>query len=758
MTFVLIDYKGGAAFKDCADLPHTVGMVTDLDHHLTRRALRSLDAEVARRERLLSSVGAKDIDGYLRPDTDSAEPLPRLVIVVDEFATLVDELPDFVTGLVGIAMRGRSLGVHLILATQRPSGVVSPVIRANTSLRLALRMTDDSESRDVLDVADAARISAARPGRGFARTATGAPVEFQAARVGGRGRGSRIRPDRPTVRLSPWSIAGDTSGTPADPIDDSDTDLRTTVAAIRSAVDPDTDPPRRPWLPPLPTVVTLADLGACSGDVLPYGLADHPAEQRQATHAIDLARGGSVLVAGGPRSGRSTTLRTIAGAAASRFGPEDLHLYVLDCAGGALSAAADLPHCGAVCGRLDVDRGDRMLARLAAEVDRRQSLLGARGFASVTEQRAAVPEADRLAWLLLLVDGWEGFQAAYDEVDGGRPVETLLRLAREGGAAGLRVVVTGGRPALTGRISAALPTKVVLRCADPLDYGLAGLSPRAVPDAMPDGRIVAVDGAVEAQVALLGPDPSGPAQAAALRDIATRPVIGVPTRPRAFCVRALPTSVDPADIAGPAAPGPLWALVGVGGDDADAVGVDLARDGPGFLVAGPARSGRSTALRTMATSLLAQGTPIAIVAARRSPMRALAGTPGVRGVFGPGDAGPLAEAIEAGPVVTVVDDIALLTDTAAGDVVTDVLKSDDGMRAVIASGRNDEVAMLFRGPAVTVRAGRCGLLLSPSPTDGDLLGVRLPRGVGPAPPGRGVLVVGGRVSAIQVAADGALPP
>ncbi len=757
MTFVLIDYKGGAAFKDCADLPHTVGLVTDLDHHLTRRALRSLDAEVARRERLLSSEGAKDIDDYLRARAGSAEPLPRLVIVVDEFATLVDELPDFVTGLVGIAMRGRSLGVHLILATQRPSGVVSPVIRANTSLRLALRMTDDSESRDVLDLADAARISASRPGRGFARTATGAPVEFQAARVGGRHGGSPTRPDRPTVCLSPWSTAGDIDGTPADPIDDADTDLRTTVAAIRSAVDPHTDPPRRPWLPPLPTVVTLADLGDRTGDVLPFALADHPAEQRQGTHAIDLARGGSVLVAGGPRSGRSTTLRTIAGAAASRFTPEDLHLYVLDCAGGALSAAKDLPHCGAVCGRRDVDRGDRMLTRLAGEVDRRQALLGARGFASVTEQRAAVPEADRLAWLLLLIDGWAGFQAAYDEVDGGRPVETLLRLAREGAAAGLRVVVTGDRAALTGRISAALPTKIMLSCADSLDYGLAGLPARAIPDAMPDGRIIVVDGAVEAQVALLGPDPSGRAQAAALGDIARRAANGVPTtRPRAFRVRSLPASVDPADIVVPAAPGPLWALVGVGGDDADAVGVDLARDGPGFLIAGPARSGRSTALRTMARSLLAQGTPIAVVAARRSPLRALAGTPGVRGVFGPGDAGPLGEALEAGPVVAVVDDIALLTDTAAGDVVTDVLKSDDGVRAVIAAGRNDEVAMLFRGPAVTVRADRCGLLLSPGPTDGDLLGVRLPRGVGPAPPGRGVLVVGGRVSAVQVAAGGVL--
>src|SRR5205823_14071697 len=119
------------------------------------------------------------------PGTD---PLPRLILIIDEFATLVEELPDFVTGLIGIAMRGRSLGVHLILATQRPSGVVSPVIRANTNLRIALRVTDDGESTDVIDARDAARINKNTPGRGYLRMVGGAPVEFQTGRVGGRAR------------------------------------------------------------------------------------------------------------------------------------------------------------------------------------------------------------------------------------------------------------------------------------------------------------------------------------------------------------------------------------------------------------------------------------------------------------------------------------------------------------------------------------------------------------------------------------------
>ena len=222
MSFVLIDYKGGAAFRDCAGLPHTVGMVTDLDGHLTERALQSLGAELRRREQLLRAAGCTDLDSYLTRDRgdradggDSADlaaaprgrpPMARLVLVVDEFATLVDELPDFVGGLVGIAQRGRSLGVHLVLATQRPSGVVSADIRANTGLRIALRVTDPAESRDVVDVRDAADISRSTPGRAVARTGTAGVSLVQTARVTGR---AVAHDARPTCRRVPWEVVGD---------------------------------------------------------------------------------------------------------------------------------------------------------------------------------------------------------------------------------------------------------------------------------------------------------------------------------------------------------------------------------------------------------------------------------------------------------------------------------------------------------------------------------------------------------------------
>ena len=211
MTFVLVDYKGGSAFKDCVRLPHTVGMVTDLDTHLVERALQSLTAELTRREHMLAAEGAKDIEDYtdlqLRAARESGggpQPLPRLMNVIDEFASMVRDLPDFVTGLVNIAQRGRSLGIHLILATQRPSGVVSPEIRANTNLRIALRVTDGAESSDVIDAPDAAHISKSTPGRAYVRLGHTSLVPFQAARVGGR----RLPAELPMAEvMSPEPIA-----------------------------------------------------------------------------------------------------------------------------------------------------------------------------------------------------------------------------------------------------------------------------------------------------------------------------------------------------------------------------------------------------------------------------------------------------------------------------------------------------------------------------------------------------------------------
>ena len=176
---MLVDFKGGSAFDECAKLPHTVGMVTDLDEHLAERALRCLEAELQHRERTLRDAGATDLPDYLRKGLP--EPMPRLLVIIDEFATLKAELPEFIDALVGVAQRGRSLGVHLLLATQRPQGAISDNIRANTNMRIALRMQDANDSKDVIDVADAAAIPRTAPGRAYVRLGPGEVVAIQSA-------------------------------------------------------------------------------------------------------------------------------------------------------------------------------------------------------------------------------------------------------------------------------------------------------------------------------------------------------------------------------------------------------------------------------------------------------------------------------------------------------------------------------------------------------------------------------------------------
>ncbi|MCW2674419.1 MAG: putative cell division FtsK/SpoIIIE-like protein, partial [Frankiales bacterium] len=724
MTFVLVDYKGGAAFKDCARLPHTVGMVTDLDGHLVERALASLTAELRRREQLLAAAGAKDIEDLWA----TGAVLARLVIVIDEFASLVEELPDFVRGLVGIAQRGRSLGVHLVLATQRPSGVVSPEIRANTNLRLALRVTDAAESLDVLDAPDAAGIPRSAPGRAFARTGHSTLFAFQTARVGGR------RPGAATERLEvvelPWHSVG--LPLPAGPGGEPEaeaTDLHALVEAVREAA-AGLPAPGSPWLPPLPATLALEPLDRPGPLVLPFGLEDVPAEQRRQTAALDLVRGGHLLVAGAARSGRTTLLRALAASLAAGTSPDDVQVYALDCGNGSLLGLADLPHTGAVVTRTQPDRAERLLSRLAAEVTRRQELFAAAGWADLAEQRAS---ADPLPYLLLLVDRWEGFSAAFDDVDAGRLPEALLHLVREGLSAGLRVVVTGDRTALLGKLSQAIEDTLVLRLAERSDYALAGLSPRQLPDVVGDGRAFRAGTGHEVQVGLLTDDPSGAAQAAALTELARGlPSPAVPP----FRVDPLPTRVTWAEAAALPCEG---VGIGVGGDELALLGVDLAQHGPGFTVAGPPRSGRSTALVGLASGLLAAGTRVCALTPRPSPLRHVAGVTQVE------DADGLVRFLNAAPggLVVVADDADLLVGSPVADVLAQVLRDGrDAGHALVVAGAVDELGASFRGFAAEVRKSRSGLLLGlTNHLDGELLGVRLPRSaVGAGPVGRGLLV------------------
>jgi DNA segregation ATPase FtsK/SpoIIIE, S-DNA-T family len=733
MNFVLIDYKGGAAFQGCEPLPHTVGMVTDLDEFEVERALVSLRAELQRRKAILARAGKSDIRQYwdaLRT-LPRADPLPRLVIVVDEFAVMAEQLPEQLKSLVNIGMQGRSLGIHLVLATQRPSGVVTADLRANINLRIALRVASPEDSRDVIETTDAARIPAENSaGRAYAWLGGGRPVAFQAALVTAR------RPD---------------------PVHSND--LSALVAALQAAARQEQiSPQASPWRSPLRDAFSLDQMPGllARGGQLPppppgqlvFGITDQPAVQQKVPAVLDIARGGHLLVAGAPLSGRTTLLRTLAASLLAQVHPDDAHLYVFD-GGGGLAALSALPHCGAVVTSAESDRADRLLARLVSELTRRTRLLSAGGYGDLAEYRQANYGPEAPPFLLVFIDRYDAFVTAIEQIDHGRLVEQLQRLIRDGLSAGLRVVATGDRTLLTGKLAALAEDKIVLRMADRTDYGLVGLNTRSVPAAMPSGRGLRLPAGELLQVALVSADPQGAAQNRELRTRAAqagRPAI------RPFRVDPLPVSVtfeQACELPGSPEGG---VLVGVGGDDLSQVRVQTS----GLLVIGPSESGRSTALAVQAHSLARAGHALILVTPRPSRMVAAVAPAPARlhlTATGAEAAGALRTVMaETSQAVLVIDDAELLAGTPLGDeVVTQCRALRDSRHRILASTVPESVATL-RGITAELVKLKCGLLLEPAnPLDGGPFGVRLPLSIlTTGIPLRGVLVQGSRVTAVQV--------
>ncbi|WIE55021.1 FtsK/SpoIIIE domain-containing protein [Curtobacterium sp. MCBD17_003] len=771
MVFVLVDYKGGAAFKDCVDLPHTVGMVTDLDTHQVERALESLGAELRRREHALAAVGAKDLEDHqdLRAKRaaagDASVPsLPRLVIVIDEFASLARELPDFVKGLVNVAQRGRSLGIHLVLATQRPGGVVSPEIRANTNIRIALRVTDQSESQDVIGANDAARIAKTTPGRAYVRLGAASLLPFQTGRVGGRRPGG-VGDDAdvaPLVRERSFADLSEPAprraATASDLADVEVTDLSVLVRAVGDAAMAIGVPEqRKPWLPPLPSLVTLADVEAVSAVTAPlavaWGLEDHPDRQEQRPLVFDLDQDGHLFVIGSPRSGRSQALRTLAGAMALRLGVGDVHLYGIDCGNGALLPIGALPHCGAVVQRHEPERVARLVTTLLGLVRTRQTAFARGGYGSIAEQREAAPAADEVPMphVVVLLDQWEGFMSSLAEVENGALHDAVQTLLREGVGVGVHLVVTGDRTLTAGRMSSQVERKLLLALADRGDYAYEGVNGKKLPEIIPPGRGFRNATATETQIAVLPGGATGRAQADALRGIGdeVRALVAADA-PRPVRVDALPQGITRSEAVRylPVADARAGRIgVGVGGDELRFHTHDFVDDTAVFVVAGSARSGKSTTLVAMARHALDTGGSVVAVVPRDSPLRALAAEQARCTVFtDPGlSADDLAAAVEGaeGFTLVLVDDAELLKETDAEPVFRAIMASERGRRVGLVLGGDVEgVASGFRGWQVDAKKARRGLLLAPlSTVDGDLIGARLTKSAlgQDRMPGRGLL-------------------
>ncbi len=725
LVFVLIDYKGGSAFDACSRLPHTVGLVTDLDAHLGERALVSLEAELQRRERVLRDSGATDLGGYRRQGSPGG-PLPRLVLVVDEFATMAAELPDFVGSLVGIAQRGRSLGVHMILATQRPSGVVNANIKANTNIRIALRVQDAHDSTDVIDGPSAAMISRSQPGRAYVRLGSGevVPVQTPLASATTAPAGSHIE-----LRSFTFGPATDPGTAPPGP---GATDLELIVDACCKAAEPlDLPRPRSPWLPMLDSKIELASLLDDCPDhdrAILVGLADDPARQRQEP-AWWLPAEGHLALLGKVGSGTSSGLVSVALAGAFTRGVDELHVYGLDLGGGSLSALETLPHVGAVVGANERERLVRLVELLAAEVGQRR------------DQGTGPGPARPL--ILLLVDGAPALLAELEGLEGQPTLDALTRILGDGAGVGVAVALTADRPmALPMRLLSALPRRLMFRHADPADFAMVGRRPAQLPAFVP-GR------AVDSETGLVTQVPIVTDLAATLAEY---PVREVPPHRQPMAVEPLSGAVPSHRVADHLRVGAVLHLpVGIAEPDRAVAGLDL-HPGEHLLVAGPPRSGVSTTLRLLG-GLLRRAGPEAVtvaVAGPSSPLRADASHFDAVGEHHQLDQVlELARRGDGRDWLVVVDDAHLVDEAGA----LEVLARRPGRCRLLVGGRADHLHGQYGHWTRHVRRAGSGVLLSPRlDADGDLLGVRLPRRISvPMVPGRGFAVSRGQATLVQVA-------
>ena len=454
LNFVLVDFKGGATFLGCEALPHTSAVITNLEDEavLVERMFDAISGEMNRRQELLRAAGnfanATDYNAARMGARPDLEPLPALLIVVDEFSELLGQHPDFAELFVAVGRLGRSLGVHLLLASQRLEEGKLRGLDSHLSYRIGLRTFSAAESRQVLGVPDAYELPA-DPGSGYLKTASSEVTRFQAAYVSGplmRRVNSVAAPTGVRV-FTGWEA----DVAPEMSVDDSTTLLDAVVSAAQAAADLRGEQARKIWLPPLPVRVNLPDVCEPVGDLAAsMGLVDDPYRQRQDPFICDVGTAGvHVAIAGGPQTGKSMAVRTLVTAMAATHTTSQVGFYIIDAGSGEHEALETLPHVAGVAERTDEERVRRVIDEVEGFID------NARGDNSP-------------AHTVLVIDGWHSLTAPDSKLEDLR--DSLARIASEGPAAGVHLVITTQRwNAIRPNVRDLVGTRIEFKLTEPMD-------------------------------------------------------------------------------------------------------------------------------------------------------------------------------------------------------------------------------------------------------------------------------------------------
>ncbi|WP_155058444.1 type VII secretion protein EccCa [Streptomyces blattellae] len=646
LSLVLVDYKGGATFAPFADLPHVAGVITNLENQagLVERVHASLAGEVKRRQQVLKNAGnVADIGHYAalraekRPDL---EPLPHLFVVIDEFGELITAKPDFIDLFLSIGRIGRSIGVHLLLSSQRIEGGKLKGLDTYLSYRLGLRTFSADESRTVLDTTDAFHLPPL-PGFGYLKVDTSHYERFKASYVSGAYSGP-VQLQRDAEDTGPLALeyeAYNTLGDDGNAVPDEPqmrrretgpTQLGVLIGQLEGA---GARPVRQIWLPPLPTAISLdkvagpVEVGARGMQLsrpspdhrppssaarapvdggplqVPLGILDDPAKQWQGQWYLDLTlSGGHAAVIGGPQSGKTTLLRTLALSLALTHTPQEAGIYGLDLVGGGLQALSGLPHVGGVAGRADRERVARTIDSVRAMLDQREELFRIHTIDSLEQLRTLraagrVPELASTE-IVLLIDGFGALRDDFEELD-----DAVTDILKRGGGYGIHVVA-GMLRWNDVRIAtqSQFGTRVELRLNDPSESSIdRKLGETLAPEEK--GRVL-TDGKLFAQVALARTDGlADTADLGAVLERTARRLRATWTGEVAQPVRVLPHVLEPELLPGPAGE-PRRVPIGLDQTRLAPVLLDLFEHDQHLMIMGDSECGKTNLLKVIAQGLI----------------------------------------------------------------------------------------------------------------------------------------------------------
>ncbi len=524
VAFILIDYKGGGMAQSFEGLPHVSGVITNLGGNATNRALLSINAEIKHRQKLFNDFKVKHIDAYIELYRSgvATEPMPHLLIIADEFAELKKEQPEFVRSLVSAARVGRSLGVNLILATQKPSGVVDDEIWSNTRFRLCLRVADKSDSNEMLKKPDAAYITGT--GRGYFQVGSDEIFEeFQSGWSGAAYEPDIAFSDDKNAKVELINLIGK-NGVPKkkDKNKKSDniqklTQLDAIVKyASKIAGEHDIKAVRQIWLPALEKKIYLEEITVEKPEgfslLLPIGIADNPEEQNQYPAFVDFLNDGNLLICGPSGSGKTTLLQTLIYGAVNTYSPSDVNIYVLDFSSRTMAVFGTLPHIGSICFDGEDEKLNDTFEFFSSELSERKKKFAGMGIGSFKEY--VQHNSDRPA-LLLIIDNFTAFYENYDKYD-----DDLTVLTREGASYGIYTVITANSSGdLRSRLRQNFNTGIGLQMPDRFEYeAVVGDHTEIVPEGRTPGRgLIKAPTPVEFQVVLPVKEVDGLSQAQSIK-------------------------------------------------------------------------------------------------------------------------------------------------------------------------------------------------------------------------------------------------